>query len=140
MSSLADETRWLDATDQAALVRSGEVTPLELLDAAIERIERIDPALNAVVIRWFDAARATAAGPLPEGPFRGVPTLLKDLWAHFAGQPLTNGNQALKDVMPVSAADMDEIYRVIGSLEATAAEIIAERKPRAAELKPLEDA
>ena len=116
MSSLADETRWLDATDQAALVRSGEVTPLELLDAAIERIERIDPALNAVVIRWFDAARATAAGPLPEGPFRGVPTLLKDLWAHFAGQPLTNGNQALKDVMPVSAADTTLVarYRAAG--------------------------
>ena len=116
MSSLADETRWLDATDQAALVRSGEVTPLELLDAAIERIERIDPALNAVVIRWFDAARATAAGPLPEGPFRGVPTLLKDLWAHFAGQPLTNGNQALKDVMPVSVADTTLVarYRAAG--------------------------
>ena len=111
MSSLADDTRWLDATDQASLVRSGEVTPLELLDAAIERIEAVDPALNAVVIRWFDAARATAAGPLPDGPFRGVPTLLKDLWAHFAGQPLTNGNQALKDVMPVSATDTTLVSR-----------------------------
>ena len=99
----------------AALVRSGEVTPLELLDAAIERIERIDPALNAVVIRWFDAARATAAGPLPEGPFRGVPTLLKDLWAHYAGQVLTNGCQVLKDTAPVSATDTTLVSRIRGA-------------------------
>ncbi|MBW8712178.1 MAG: amidase, partial [Mycobacterium sp.] len=50
MSPTADQTRWIDATDQAALVASGEVSPSELLEAAIERIERIDPALNAVVI------------------------------------------------------------------------------------------
>ena len=57
MSALADQTRWMDATDQAALVASGEVSPSELLEAAIERIERIDAVLNAVVIRWFDHAR-----------------------------------------------------------------------------------
>jgi len=116
MGSLADDTRWLDATDQAALVRRGEVTPLELLDTAIERIEAIDPVLNAVVIRWFDEARATASGTLPDGPFRGVPTLLKDLWAHYAGQPLTNGCQALKDTMPVSATDTTLVarYRAAG--------------------------
>ena len=81
MTSLADDTRWLDATDQAALVRSGEVSPTELLEAAIERIERIDPVLGAVNIRWFDHAREVATGALPDGPFRGVPFLLKDLWA-----------------------------------------------------------
>ncbi|MDO8363341.1 MAG: amidase family protein [Actinomycetota bacterium] len=111
MTSLADDTRWLDATDQAALVRSGQVAPHELLQAAIERIEAIDPALNAVVIRWFDEARTTAAGPLPDGPFRGVPTLLKDLWAHYAGQPLTNGCQALKDQMAPSTADTTLVAR-----------------------------
>ena len=58
--SLADETQWMDATDQARLVADGEVTPLELLDAAIERIERLDPPLNAVNIRWFDQAREIA--------------------------------------------------------------------------------
>jgi len=116
MSSLADQTRWLDATDQAALVRDGQVTPTELLEAAIERIEAIDPALNAVIIRWFDEARATAAGPLPDGPFRGVPTLLKDLWAHYKGQPLTNGCQALKDTMPLSETDTTLVsrYRAAG--------------------------
>lgn len=96
MTSLADDTRWLDATDQAALVRSGQVSPAELLEAAIERIERLDPAINAVVIRWFDHARDVAAGELPDGVFRGVPFLLKDLWANYAGQVITNGNKALK--------------------------------------------
>lgn len=111
MTSLADDTRWLDATAQAALVASGEARPAELLEAAIERIERIDPALNSVTIRWFDHARDVAASDLPDGPFRGVPFLLKDLWAHYAGQALTNGNQALKDAMPASAADTTLVSR-----------------------------
>ncbi len=71
MSALADQTRWMDATDQAALVASGEVSPSELLEAAIERIERIDPALNAVVIRWFDHARENRRKP--RSPQRPVP-------------------------------------------------------------------
>lgn len=111
MTSLADDTRWLDATDQAALVRSGEVSARELLDAAIERIERIDPALNAVNIRWFEHARTVADGDLPDGTFRGVPFLLKDLWSHFEGQTLSNGNQALKDAAPVSTADTTLVQR-----------------------------
>jgi amidase len=111
MTSLADDTRWLDATAQAELVRTGQATPMELLDAAIERIERLDPALNAVVIRWFDHAREVAAGPLPQGPFRGVPTLLKDLWAHYAGQTLSNGCQALKDAAPLSPTDTTLVAR-----------------------------
>ncbi|CAB4602038.1 MAG: amidase [Actinobacteria bacterium] len=116
MSSLADDTRWLDATDQADLVARGEVHPTELLDAAIERIERIDPQLNAVVIRWFDHAREVAAGvggngPLPDGPFRGVPFLLKDLWAAYAGQLLSNGNRALRDAAIPSAADTTLVGR-----------------------------
>ena len=60
MGSLADETRWLDATDQATLVRNGDVTPLELLDAAIERAERINPLINALTWTWFDRARDEA--------------------------------------------------------------------------------
>ncbi len=111
MTSIANDTRWLDATDQAALVATGQVSAPELLEAAIERIERIDPQLNAVIIRWFDEARVTAASELPVGPFRGVPTLLKDLWAHYAGQPLTNGCQALKDAMPISERDTTLVSR-----------------------------
>jgi amidase len=110
MGSLAEQTRWMDAIDQAALVRSGDVSAAELTQAAIDRIESIDPPLNAVIIRWFDDASG-AAEHLPSGPFHGVPFLLKDLWAHFAGQPLTNGCRALKETLPASAADTTLVSR-----------------------------
>jgi amidase len=105
VDSIATDTRWLDATAQAALVASGEVTPVELLEAAVTRIESIDTLVNAVVIRWFDHARTVAAAAPTGMPFTGVPTLLKDLWAHYAGQTLSNGNAALRDAAPRSAID-----------------------------------
>lgn len=117
MSALADQTRWMAATDQAALVAAGEVSPSELLEAAIERIERIDPALNAVVIRWFDHARETAGSAgLPNGPFRGVPFLIKDLFAEYAGQPMSNGNVAFKAAHITADADSTLVgrYRAAG--------------------------
>jgi amidase len=101
----------MDATDQALLVRRGDVSPTELVEAALERIESIDPVLNAVIIRWFDEARGAAAGQLPDGPFRGVPFVLKDLWAHYAGQPLTNGCRALKEALPLSPSDTTLVAR-----------------------------
>src|SRR5258708_37668762 len=105
MSGLADETRWMDATDQATLVANGEVTPSELLEAAIERIEQSNPSLNAVVMEWFEHARSVAADPnLPDGPFRGVPFLLKDLYTSSAGQTLSNGNVALKEAGKIDTA------------------------------------
>jgi amidase len=112
VSALADETRWMDAVDQATLVAKGEVTPGELLDAAIERIEQLDPALNAVVIRWFDHAREVAVDPaLPDGPFRGVPFLLKDLYTSFTGQTVSNGNAALKAAARVDTFDTTLVAR-----------------------------
>lgn len=117
MTSLADDTRWMDATDQAALVAGGDVTPSELLEAAIARIEQLDPVLNAVVIRWFEHAREVAAdAALPDGPFRGVPFLLKDLYTSYAGQTLSNGNQALKDAAIVDTRDTTLVarYRAAG--------------------------
>src|SRR5260370_26577762 len=115
MSGLADETRRMDATEQAALVANGEVTPSELLEAAIERIEQSNPSLNAVVMEWFEHARSVAADPnLPDGPFRGVPFLLKDLYTSFAGQTLSNGNVALKEAGKIHATDM----RLVGRDEA----------------------
>jgi amidase len=107
----------MDATDQAALVASGDASPSELLEAAIERIERIDPALNAVVIRWFDHARENAASSdLPEGPFRGVPFLIKDLFADYAGQRISNGNVAFKEANVIADADTTLVgrYRAAG--------------------------
>ena len=106
----------MDAVDQAALVDKGEVTPGELLDAAIERIERLNPPLNAVVIEWFADARAAAAEPLPAGPLRGVPFLLKDLYTSFAGQTLSNGNRRLKEAAIVDTVDTTLVsrYRAAG--------------------------
>jgi amidase len=115
MTSIADDTQWLDATAQAELVEQGQIKPIELVDAAVERIERLDEGLNAVIMRWFDQARQLAGGDsLPDGPFRGVPFLLKDLSAHFAGEPLTNGNMALREAMPVSANDTTLVSRFRG--------------------------
>ncbi len=124
MTSLADDTQWLDATAQAELVQRGDVKPIELAEAAIERIERLDGDLNAVVIRWFDHARDVANGIANDGasdgaladvPFRGVPFLLKDLSAHYAGQVLTNGNVALRDAQPISARDTTLVSRFRGA-------------------------
>jgi amidase len=92
------DTTWLDATAQAELVRSGEVTPKELVEAAIDRIQRINPELNAVVRERFDAARTEAAGELPDGPFRGVPMLLKDLGCHVAGEETHYGTSFLREM------------------------------------------
>lgn len=86
-----------DATELAALVRAGSVSPRELVDDAIARIERSNPTINAVIHERFDRARAEADGPLPEGPFRGVPFLVKDLGCEIEGEPHCLGNRALKD-------------------------------------------
>jgi amidase len=88
---MPDDTAWLDATAQAGLVRSKLASPVELVDDAIARIEDLNPRLNAVIHELFDRARAAAAGQLPDGPFRGVPLLLKDLGAELAGTPFSEG-------------------------------------------------
>ena len=112
MSSLADDTRWLDATAQAELVATGKVSPVEMVNAAIERVERYDGALNALTYRWFEAARELASSNrLPEGPFRGVPYLLKDLYAAEAGKPLSNGSKAYKSADYVSSEDTTLVSR-----------------------------
>jgi amidase len=87
----------MDATAQAELVSSGEASPAELVEAAIERVEAVNPELNAVIHEFFDEARQTAAGDLPDGPFKGVPFLLKDLGATYAGQPMHMGSRLLKE-------------------------------------------
>jgi len=82
-----------DATDQAQAVARGEVTPTELLDAALEATARLNPALNAVVLVQEEAARRAIAEGLPRGPFRGVPFLLKDLGAEAVDFPSHNGSR-----------------------------------------------
>lgn len=94
-----DSLAFLDATEQAKLIRTGEIKPIELLEDAIKRIERINPSLNAVVTKMYDEAR-TALENLPEGPFSGVPFLLKDHTAFYKGVPITFGSRFLKDLIP----------------------------------------
>lgn len=106
----AELTR-LDAVALADLVRRRQVSPLELVDATIARIEALDGTLNAVVHRRFEAARADAAADLPDGPFRGVPMVVKDLFAPSAGDPMTNGNRALRDAGYRAPADSNLVRR-----------------------------
>ncbi|HET9179930.1 MAG TPA: amidase [Terriglobia bacterium] len=94
------EFAFMDATRQAELLRRKEVTPVELVDAAIGRIERMNPVLNAVVTPMYEQAREAAQGVLPEGRFRGVPFLLKDLVASYAGVRMTCGSAFLRDFVP----------------------------------------
>ena len=91
------DTTWLDATASAELVRTGQASPAELVEDAIARIERVNPELNAVIRDRFEQARADAAGDLPDGPFRGVPMLLKDLGCHVAGEETNYGTSFLRD-------------------------------------------
>ncbi|HLG16412.1 MAG TPA: amidase [Blastocatellia bacterium] len=96
----SEDLALLDATAQADLVRRKEVKPIELVDAAIERIERVNPTLNAVITPMYEQARTEAKGPLPEGPFTGVPYLLKDLLAAYAGVRMTSSSAFLRDFVP----------------------------------------
>ncbi len=88
----------LDATAQAELIRTGEASPSELVEAAIERIERVNPSINAVIGDRFERARDDARGELPDGPFRGVPFLVKDLTLTMEGEPCYGGTRVLKAI------------------------------------------
>jgi amidase len=108
------DSTWIDATAQAELVRSGQASPAELVEEAIRRIEALNPRLNAVIRTRFDEARAEAAGPLPDGPFRGVPLLLKDIGATVAGEVTAFGVGPMEKVaMPVTSF-LAEQFRAAG--------------------------
>ena len=104
---MPDDLATLDATAQAELVRTGTATPLELVDAAISRIEKVNGELNAVIHPLFEKARATATGAAgPEdAPFHGVPIVLKDHDGSSAGDPLHHGNKLLKQLGHVAEKD-----------------------------------
>jgi amidase len=103
---MADELASLDATATAELIRAGKLSPREAVDAAIARVERLNPKLNAVIFPLFDTARARAASPeLRDGPFRGVPILLKDLLCYTAGDPHHMGARPLRDAGFVAPHD-----------------------------------
>ncbi|HWM22451.1 MAG TPA: amidase family protein [Ilumatobacteraceae bacterium] len=93
-----DEYADLDATALGELVRRGDVKPIELVDEAIARTERLNPALNAVIHRQFERARRDAADSPLDGAFPGVPFLLKDYKAREAGEPYHMGVRTLRDL------------------------------------------
>ena len=105
MTAFADYEKH-DAVGLAALVASGETTPDELLEAAIERVEARNGAVNAVTARLYDYGRRAIADGLPDGPLRGVPYLLKDLSASLAGCPTTRGCKFFEDVVPAEDSEL----------------------------------
>jgi len=96
MSGFSDYDNY-DALGLAELVRSRDVTPDELLEEAISRTEKVDPSINAVVQRHFDEAQAAIKTGLPDGPFTGVPFLLKDLNLMLKETVTSNGSVMFKD-------------------------------------------
>src|SRR3569623_402784 len=96
-----DESANWDATETAAKIRSGAVSALEMVDAAIARAEALDPQLNFLVTDDFERARERARGPLGNGPFAGVPYLIKDL-DDMAGLPTRSGSRSTADLGPAT--------------------------------------
>ena len=103
-----------DGLGLADLVARKEVSPAELVEAAIERVERHNPSLNAVVYKGYDDARKAAQGPLPDGPFRGVPFLIKDLGMPVAGWPRSSGSRFSKHMVDQADGGLTRRYREAG--------------------------
>ena len=103
-----------DGLGLAALVKSKKASPAEILEAAIERIEKHNGVLNAVVHKEYDEARKTAAGDLPEGPFKGVPFLIKDLGAQVKGWPRTSGSMFAQVAADEDDSELVRRYRAAG--------------------------
>lgn len=103
-----------DATDLAALVARRDVTPDELLDAALQSVEELNPALNAVVLVQEEAARRAIAAGLPAGPFTGVPFLVKDLGCEAVDFPAHNGSRLLANTRYAQDSAIFERMRATG--------------------------
>lgn len=103
-----------DALGLAELVKRGETSAETLLEAAISRTEARDAAVGAVVIRMFEEARKTVAAGVPNGPFEGVPFLLKDLHLVWPGVLLTNGSRLFADFVPELESELVARYRKAG--------------------------
>jgi len=113
MSGFSDYARY-DGLGLAELVRKREVTPAELVEEAISRIERLNPQINAVIHKMYDLARKAAEGDLPDGPFRGVPFLLKDLVAGYAGVPTRSGSRFHRDFVPDHDSEIVRRHKAAG--------------------------
>ncbi len=109
-----DDYSEYDGLGLADLVARKQVTSAELVDAAIARIERHNPTLNAVVYKGYDDARKWAAGDLPDGPFKGVPFLIKDLGAQVQGWPRTSGSNFAQVAADAEDSELVKRYRAAG--------------------------
>ena len=103
-----------DGVGLAHLVRKKQVSPRELLDEAIARVERHNPKVNAVIYKAYDEAKKVADGKLPDGPFKGVPFLIKDIGMAVAGWPMTSGSHYLRNNVSESDAELTKRYRATG--------------------------
>ena len=103
-----------DAPGLAELVRNGKVSPTELLDEALLRTAEVNPKINAVIHLMEGRARDAIAAGLPEGPFRGVPFLIKDLMTAYAGEPMRCGSRLFKDFVPPEDEELTRRYRAAG--------------------------
>jgi amidase len=113
MSDFTDYGNY-DGLGLAELVRKKEVKPSELVEEAIGRIEKLNPQLNAVIYKMYDLARKAAGGEQPDGPFKGVPFLIKDILMAYAGVPLTNGSRFFKDFVPDHDSEMVKRFKAAG--------------------------
>ena len=104
----------LSMIDQAKLIKDGEISPAELLDESIRRIEKINPKINAVVLPMFDLAREAVDGLSGTEAFSGVPMLLKDVLAEYAGAPMTEGSRFLQGYLSPRDSELVRRYRSAG--------------------------
>jgi amidase len=130
-----DEILDLDAMGQAKAVREGDLSARELIEAVIARIERVNPKVNAVVTPLFDEARREIAQGIPAGPFAGVPFLLKDLLAEYAGSPLTAGSAFVAGYRSLTDSELVTRYRraglvVVGKTNTSEFGILPTTEPR----------
>ena len=109
-----DEYIGCDATALAELVRAGDVTPLELIDVAVERLEQVNPLINAVVHRMDDEARALAPSVDRDAVFAGVPFLAKDLQSEYAGHPTSRGSRLTAARVPECDTELVRRIRATG--------------------------
>ena len=113
MSSFSDYDKY-DGFGLAELVQKKEVKPSELVEEAISRIEKLNPRINAVIHKMYEQARKAADGDLPDGPFKGVPFLMKDILMAYAGVPLSNGSRFLKDYIPDHDSELVKRFKAAG--------------------------
>ncbi|MBW1905040.1 MAG: hypothetical protein JRJ24_06990 [Deltaproteobacteria bacterium] len=95
-----------DALGLAELVRAGQVSSADLVEECISRIERVNPQINSVVFELFEAARARSSGDLGDGPFAGVPFLIKDLIQRIPGVPTQEGSRFFEGWTPNGATNL----------------------------------